>query len=161
MVVLLGASGYIGQAFVAELQQRDVPFLPLSRAQVDYTKFRPLLDFLRSRKPAFVINAAGHTGRPNVDACEAEKAETLCANTLLPMTVAQACRVAGVPWAHVSSGCIYSGAKVKVNGCWTTEPELNTPHWRDLFSSAPEQFRGFVETDPPNFSFRSPPCNFY
>ena len=80
MIILLGASGYIGQAFVAELSRRGVPFVPVSRADTDYTKFAPLLDFLRSRRPALVINAAGQAGRPNVDACEEQKAETLLGN---------------------------------------------------------------------------------
>jgi dTDP-4-dehydrorhamnose reductase len=133
----------------------------VSRAEVNYAKFGVLLQFLQSRKPTFVINAAGHTGRPNVDACEDQKAETLQGNTLLPVTVAQACLVAGIPWAHISSGCIYSGGKVLVDGTWVVERNLNVPHLRKLFGNAPDQFRGFAETDPPNFSFRSPPCSFY
>ncbi len=161
MVVVLGASGYIGQAFVAELKRRGIPLLPVSRAQLDYTKFRALLEFMRSHKPTFIINAAGHSGRPNVDVCEEQKAETLQGNTLLPVTVAQACLVAGIPWAHISSGCIYSGGKVSVDGAWVVERNLNVPHLRKLFRNAPDRFRGFVETDPPNFSFRSPPCSFY
>lgn len=161
MIVLLGASGYIGQAFTAELSRRQMPFLPLSRAKLDYTKFGALLNFLKSEKPALIINAAGHTGRPNVDACEEQKAETLRGNTLLPVTVAHACAAAGIPWAHVSSGCIYSGGKVHKAGCWTVERDLNAPPFRELFSSAPECFRGFDETDEPNFSFRRPPCSFY
>src|ERR1041385_7218396 len=111
MIALLGASGYIGQAFALELQRCGIAFLPLSRSRVDYTRFDRLLEWLRSRKATFLINAAGHTGRRNVDACEEEKAETLCGNTLFPLTVAQACSVEGIPWAHVSSGCLYSGAR--------------------------------------------------
>ena len=30
--------------------------------------------------------------------------------TVLPGTIALACADAGVPWGHVSSGCIYTGA---------------------------------------------------
>ncbi len=163
MVVLLGASGYIGEAFAAELQRRSIPFLPLARAQLNYADFKLLLNFLRERRPDLVINAAGHTGRPNVDACEDQKAETLQGNTLLPMTVAHACLAAGTPWAHVSSGCIYSGAKVRRPDKeeWTVERDLNTPPLRELFAKAPERFQGFEEIDPPNFTFRRPPCSFY
>jgi len=161
MVILLGASGYIGQAFSAELKRRQIPLLPLSRAELDYTNFRALLQFLQSRKPAFLINAAGHTGRPNVDACEDQKAETLNGNTLLPLTIAHACGAAGVPWGHISSGCIFSGAKVQGDHSWVVERDLNTPPLRKLFTAAPERFRGFDENDPANFSFRNPPCSFY
>ena len=69
-------------------------------------------NYLRANQPEFVINAAGYTGKPNVDACEIAQADTLAGNTLLPQTIAHACAAAGIPWGHVSSGCIFSGAKV-------------------------------------------------
>src|SRR3954465_4791409 len=101
LIILLGASGYIGQFFAQELERRQISFLPLTRKNVDYTRFETLLAFLRERKPTFLINAAGYTGKPNVDACEAARAETLAGNTLLPQTIAQACDVAKLPWGHV------------------------------------------------------------
>ena len=36
MILLLGATGYIGEAFAKELQRRKTDFIPLSRKQVDY-----------------------------------------------------------------------------------------------------------------------------
>src|SRR6185312_7381013 len=116
MILLLGATGYIGEAFAHELQRRKKDFLTLSRKQVDYSRFDVLLEFLREKKPSFVVNSAGYTGKPNVDACELDKAGTLVGNTLLPQTIAHACAAAGVPWGHVSSGCIYSGAKISDSG---------------------------------------------
>lgn len=161
MILLLGATGYIGEAFASELRRRGADFLPLSRARVDYTRFEVLLEQLRLRKPSFVINAAGYTGKPNVDACEAHKADTLQGNALFPQTVAQACAAAGIPWGHVSSGCIYSGAKVIVNGQARVEKDFTTPALRVLVEKSPESVRGFTETDVPNFSFRDLPCSFY
>ena len=124
MILLLGASGYIGTAFVTELQRRKKEFVPLARRQVDYTRFDLLLDFLKAKKPTFVINAAGYTGKPNVDACELDKAGTLAGNTLLPQTIAHACAVMGIPWGHVSSGCIYSGAKISEQGAVRVEKDM-------------------------------------
>src|SRR5256885_16819413 len=109
MILLLGASGYIGQAFARELQTRQLEFEALSRRTLDYTQFPKLLSLLTSRKPKFVINAAGYTGKPNVDACELAKADTLMGNALLPQTIGHACAATDVPWGHVSSGCIFSG----------------------------------------------------
>ena len=106
MILLLGASGYIGEAFAQELRRRNDDFVPLSRREVDYTRFDRLLEYLRAKKPAFVINSAGFTGKPNVDACELDKAGTLAGNSLLPQTIAHACAAVGIPWGHVSSGCI-------------------------------------------------------
>src|SRR5437016_5631412 len=125
MIVLLGASGYIGEAFAHELRQRGWPFLSLARSQLDYTRFELLRDCLRSVKPGLLINAAGHSGKPNVDACETEKAQTLLGNTLFPQMIAHACLETGTPWGHVSSGCIYNGARIVHNGAGRVEIDLN------------------------------------
>ncbi len=160
MIALLGASGYIGSAFAEALEQRGSPFLPLSRAQVDYSRFSVLVDFLRQSKPAFLINAAGFTGKPNVDACEVARGETIRGNVILPLTVAHACETTGTPWAHVSSGCIYNGAKVFRKGQWTVETDLASAEFQEL-RRHPENIAGFVEDDRPNFTFGHPPCSFY
>lgn len=161
MILLLGASGYIGETFAKELQRRKKEFLPLSRKQVNYTRFDLLLEFLKSKKPEFVVNSAGYTGKPNVDACEIAKADTLAGNTLLPQTIAQACAAAGIPWGHVSSGCIFSGAKVGENGTVKVEKDMTQPGPRAVSEKSPEKIHGFTETDTPNFSFRDGPCSFY
>jgi len=161
MILLLGASGYIGEAFAKELQRRNKEFISLSRKQVDYSRFDLLLEFLKAKKPSFVVNAAGYTGKPNVDACELDKAGTLAGNTLLPQTIAHACVAAKIPWGHVSSGCIYSGAKVFENGKTRTEKDFTKPELRALVEKSPDKIHGFTETDAPNFSFRDQPCSFY
>jgi dTDP-4-dehydrorhamnose reductase len=162
MILLLGATGYIGQAFALELSRRGVPFRAVSRSEVDYTRFEPLLVLLRTLKPEFLVNCAGYTGKPNVDACETAQADTLLGNTLLPQTIAHACAAAGIPWGHVSSGCIYTGAKVLGEaGELHVEPDLTQAAVLERILAQRDRVHGFTETDPPNFSFRSPPCSFY
>lgn len=161
MILLLGATGYIGEAFARELQRRGQQFTALSRKETDYANFDVLLKFLQRTKPEFVANAAGYTGKPNVDACETARADTLQGNTLLPMTIANACAAAGIPWGHVSSGCIFSGAKINLDGKVRAEKDFTRP---DLMATAiknPSALHGFTEEDEPNFSFRQPPCSFY
>ena len=161
MIMLLGASGHVGQAFACELRRRGHCFIPLTRKAIDYTQFNLLFDYIRKMKPEFVINAAGYIGKPNVDACEHAREETLRANAVLPQTISRACLMTNTPWAHVSSGGIYSGAKVAGPGGLRVESDLSHPELRGLFTKKPELFRGFSEWDVPNFSFRHPPCNFY
>jgi dTDP-4-dehydrorhamnose reductase len=158
MILLLGASGYMGQAFATELRRRRYSFIPLTRRAIDYTSFELLFDYIRKLKPEFIINAAGYPGRPNVDACETAREETLFANTLLPQTISRACSMTSTPWGHVSSGCIYHGAKlIDEKGTRIVEgAEL-----RQLFAGSPEKIFGYTEWDEPNFSFRNAPCNFY
>lgn len=162
MILLLGGTGFVGRAFQRELARRGWEYFAPARAKVDYTRFGTLVALLRERGPEFVINAAGYSGRPNVDGCEEHRAETLLGNVLLPQTVAQACATAGVPWGHVSSGCIYDGAKVlESDGSVRIEKNLKRPEVWQRLRTDPASVRGFTELDPPNFSFRQPPCSFY
>ena len=159
MILLLGATGYVGQAFASALRERREEFVALSRSDVDYTRFDVLLSYLQTAKPAFVINSAGYTGKPNVDACETARADTLQGNTLFPQTLAHACDVAKVPWGHVSSGCIFSGAKIKDGSHLKVERDLTKFDIKALAKK--DVLVGFNEGDEPNFSFRNPPCSFY
>ena len=87
MILLLGATGYIGAGLRPRTCNDAKANSFRSRASRWITPVsRSLLEFLRATKPAFVINAAGYTGKPNVDACELHKADTLQGNTLFPQT---------------------------------------------------------------------------
>lgn len=160
-ILLLGASGYIGGAFLAELQIRGWDHVALSRDRLDYTRFETLMDVLRQTRPSLVINAAGFTGKPNVDACEEAKADTLVGNVLFPQMVACACLAREVPFAHISSGCVYSGSKIQTEEGICIRKDLMTPEMQELRRKNPEALLGFTEEDIPNFSFREPPCSFY
>lgn len=135
MIYLLGGSGYVGSAYQALFNQNGICYRNLKRTEVDYCDVETLTAALRADKPSFLINAAGYTGKPNVDACEVHKAECLEGNAVLPGKIAEACAAAGVPWGHVSSGCIYSGTR--------------------------SDGSGFTEADSPNFTFRQNNCSFY
>ncbi len=162
MILLLGGKGYVGEAFHRELSSRGLETRNVSRSDADYGRFDVLLGLLKCLKPSFLVNCAGYTGKPNVDACEVARADTLVGNTLLPQTIGQACAAAGVPWGHVSSGCVYSGAKIVADdGSVRVEKDMTRPEMRDLIENNPERIQGFNEDDPPNFSFRNGPCSFY
>ena len=161
MILLLGATGYIGQAFAAELRKRGSNFMSVSRSAHDYTRLDVLVELLRSTSATFLINCAGFTGKPNVDACETAQADTLLGNTILPQTIAHVCEVAGVPWGHVSSGCIFSGAKVMKSGQAMVMRDMTIPEFQSALARDRAAIHGFTESDTPNFTFRQPPCSFY
>ena len=135
MIVILGSRGYVGQAFLRELERSNEVYVAPTRNDVDIACVDSLSRFLHDGSASFVINCAGFTGKPNVDACEHAKAECLFANAVLPGRIREACDRAGVPFGHVSSGCIFEGSR----------PDGS----------------GFVESDIPNFCFRSNHCSFY
>jgi dTDP-4-dehydrorhamnose reductase len=159
MILLLGATGYFGQAFATELRRRGKRFVPLTRRAFDYTNFDLLFDYVRRMRPEFLINAAGYAGRPNVDAAEDARQEVFNANVLLPQTIARVCLLTNTPWGHMSSGCIYTGAKVIEHGTVRIENDLSRSEVRRAFAAHPEQFLGFTEQDEPNFSFTNGTSN--
>jgi dTDP-4-dehydrorhamnose reductase len=162
MIFLIGATGYVGGAFARELARRELEFKAVSRRDVDCTHFGALLEALKAQKPEFVINAAGFTGKPNVDACETQRGETILGNIVLPQTVAEACAASGTRLGTVSSGCIYTGAKfADENGVKTIESDLNAPGLQKPLQARSALVRGFTETDPANFSFAQDNCSFY
>jgi dTDP-4-dehydrorhamnose reductase len=69
MIYLLGGSGYVGTAYQTLLKKKGISFRNLQRSEVDYTQPAILRAALLRDKPEFLINAAGYTGKPNVDAC--------------------------------------------------------------------------------------------
>jgi dTDP-4-dehydrorhamnose reductase len=161
-ILLLGGSGYVGQAFATEIERRGWRNRNLRRSQLNYTSYSALLGALKELKPSFVVNCSGFTGKPNVDACETQKADTLLGNVSVPLTIAHACESAGIPWGHVSSGCIYAGARIRqLDGSVVIERDLTRPDLRQILETEPDRVLGFTENCPPNFSFRSPPCSFY
>jgi len=135
MVTLLGGKGFVGNAMANTFQQNNTSFSSISRERLNYYDPKILRKLLASNRSRFLINCAGFTGKPNVDACESAKYECLQGNAVLPGIIREVCEDLKIPWGHISSGCIYSGRRADGKG-WTEEDE-------------------------PNFSFRSPPCSFY
>ncbi|MDD5739191.1 MAG: sugar nucleotide-binding protein [Candidatus Peribacteraceae bacterium] len=117
-VLLFGGRGFMGQQFLQIYPDAVVP-------SADIADPAAVAGVLDREKPDVVINAAGKTGTPNVDWCEDHKLETMHANVLGPIVLAEECGKRGIYWVHLSSGCIYEGD----NGG-----------------------RGFAETDETNFT---------
>ena len=135
MLLILGGSGYVGSVFDNSPHYTQSEVKVVSRNELDYSNHVSLVTLIKDLRASFVINAAGFTGKPNVDACESAKYECLLGNAVLPGIIREVCEDLKIPWGHISSGCIYSGRRADGKG-WTEEDE-------------------------PNFSFRSPPCSFY
>jgi len=135
MILLLGASGYVGSAYRRFLAGRGIDHTVADRRKHDYRQRDGLRELMEEVQPEFVLNAAGYTGKPNVDACEIHKVECLEGNAVFPGIVNEVCAANKVPWGHVSSGCIFTGS----------HPDGT----------------GFREEEAPNFSFRQDNCSFY
>lgn len=135
MIVLVGGSGYVGTAYQSYFNSHGIPFVSVNRSTLNLCDKDAVSKFFKELKPQFIVNAAGYTGKPNVDMAEKEKTRCLLANTILPGVLYEVCTDLKIPWGHISSGCIFSGSR--------------------------SDGSGFTEEDEPNFSFRHNNCSFY
>jgi len=111
-----------GPGFLGERLARELPGASLSRA--DITDKAAVLTALREARAEAVINAAGKTGRPNVDWCESHQAETYRSNVQGALTLADACAEAGAHLVHLASGCIFYGPSPSPGG-WLEDDHAN------------------------------------
>jgi len=81
-------------------------------------------------KPTHVLNAAGLTGRPNVDWCETHKVETIRSNVIGCLNLADICLQRNLHMTYYGTGCIF--------------------HYDDTHTI--ENRVGFKESDTPNFT---------
>lgn len=137
-IAILGSSGYLGSAYFQVKAPPGIHLVPASRSLINYHDPFILRAFLRSEQIKGVINCAGFTGKPNVDACEDSKELCFKMNVELPETIAKVCFDENRTLFQIGSGCIYQG-----------NPDAENPG------------KGYREDDEPNFSFKHPPCSFY
>lgn len=123
--LLLGKNGWIGGKLIDLLTEQKKTFY-LSDART--MNRESLIAELEKYKPTHVLNAAGVTGRPNVDWCEDHKAETIRTNVIGCLNVADVCAERGIHHLLYATGCIFEYDEVHTIG-------------------GP----GFLETDYPNF----------
>lgn len=111
MNILVVGNGWVGNKVHKEMTQRGHITSLVSHTDAFDKLTRPYT----STKYDWVINCAGVTGTPNVDACENDKANTLYGNAIYPIKLARAVREYEARFAHFSSGCIYEGEITDVN----------------------------------------------
>jgi len=116
MKILIIGKGYLGTR-CAETWEKDNQVI-LSDKIVETVK--DVEDLIEEHKPDVVLNSAGVVGKPNVDWCETHQLETIHGNTILPITIAEACNNKDVYMLHMATGCIFYGESSH-GGPWTEE----------------------------------------
>ncbi|HZU81705.1 MAG TPA: sugar nucleotide-binding protein [Polyangiaceae bacterium] len=112
-----------GAGFLGERLARSLPGAVLAR-DVDIADGQAVAAALRAHRPDAVVNAAGKTGRPNVDWCESHPVETLRSNVVGALVLAEACAEAGAYLVHLGSGCIFYGPSPAPGG-WREDDFAN------------------------------------
>lgn len=116
MIVLYG-HGYVADYIAKEMHKQSFKFVRLSHHA------------LVPREAKFIVNAAGFTGNPNVDACEKLRDECVNGNILWPLNLEKS---TDLPILHISSGCVYTGYEKE----WTEEDAPNFTFNNASFYSA-------------------------
>jgi dTDP-4-dehydrorhamnose reductase len=106
-------------------------------SEVDITDLPAIRRELEEVSPEVVINAAGITGRPNIDWCEEHKLETVAGNVSGALNIEFACAERNIYWAHLSSGCVFQGSGPYNKGFMEDDKSAPpsfysyTKHWTD------------------------------
>ncbi len=101
-VLVFGSSGWIGSRIMEALEDAEP-------TRADITDPEAVRAEIRRVKPDSVVNAAGKTGKPNVDWCESHPHETYHAFITGPIVLSRVCAEEGVHFVNLGTGCIFYG----------------------------------------------------
>ncbi|KAK8790729.1 hypothetical protein WA588_002476, partial [Blastocystis sp. NMH] len=124
--LVFGKNGWIGGIVIRLLREKGYT---VYEAESRLENTQDVAAELDKTKPDYVIDAAGLTGRPNVDWCEFHKEDVIRVNVVGTVALADACWKRKIPCTIYATGCIY---------------EYNDSH--PMGSGI-----GFTEEDEPNF----------
>ncbi len=117
MKTLIFGKGFLGQRLAASIEGSLI-------SDVNILDHAALSQIIAQEKPDAVINAAGKTGKPNVDWCETHFYETYQTNVIGALNVANACETWGAYMLHLGSGCIFYGDSPFIGG-WKEDDFAN------------------------------------
>ena len=103
-LVFGGKTGWIGQKMVELLQEQNHVAVAAESRLENRESLEREIDRI---KPDFIINTAGVTGRPNVDWCEDHQIETIRANIIGALNLADIAYLRGIHLTNFGTGCIY------------------------------------------------------
>ena len=102
--LLYGKTGWIG-GMLTELARSNGDEVVLGEARLENRG--DLEAEIERVKPTRVLNAAGVTGRPNVDWCEFNKQQVIRTNVIGCLNVADVCWQRGLHCTLYATGCIF------------------------------------------------------
>lgn len=108
-ILVFGNTGFLGSLIVKKLEAQNLEVL---KNKWTILNFDAIDSMVKDIKPDYIINAAGITGKPNVDWCEDHLEETYAVNVLGATNIANIAYNNGeIPVIHIGSGCVYDGPK--------------------------------------------------
>jgi len=111
--LVFGKNGWIGGKLIELLKEQGKTFHLAESRSYNRESVEKELDLY---KPTHVLNAAGVTGRPNVDWCEDHKSETVRTNVIGCLNIADLCAERGIHHLLYATGCIFEYDETHVIG---------------------------------------------
>ncbi len=105
-LLIVGATGTLGQAFAGACRQRDIHHVVTSREQLDLRNAAQIGEVLDTLRPWSVINCAGWV---RVDDAEHQAEDCLAANFTGCVDLARACAERGIHYSCFSSDLVFDG----------------------------------------------------
>ncbi len=99
-----GKSGWIGQKLMTIVKEKGYNAIS---AESRLENRESVEAEIKRINPDYIVNTAGVTGVPNVDWCEGHKQETIRANIIGALTIADIGFKHNIPVINVGTGCIY------------------------------------------------------
>ena len=129
--MVFGKNGWIGGKLIAMLREQGKTVV-LAQTRLENRKaFFAELDKI---KPTHVLDAAGVTGRPNIDRCETHQVDTIRTNVIGTLNLAEACHLKGIHLTLYATGCISEYDEEHPIG-GSTFTEEDTPNFLGSFYS--------------------------
>ena len=101
-------------------------------------------------KPTHVLNAAGITGRPNIDWCEDHKPETMRTNVIGTLNLADLCWERDIHCTVYATGCIFVYDEKHPEGSGIGFTEEDTPNFDGSFYSQTKSYMEPMLKEYPN-----------
>ena len=140
--LIYGRTGWIGGVLGKLCESQGIEFVYGSGRLQDRKSIEA---DLAAVKPTHVFNAAGVTGRPNVDWCESHKVETIRTNVVGTLTIADVCRKKGLILINYTTGCIFAYDSGHPCGSDVSFKENDTPNFIGSFYSKTKAMVSFIQ----------------
>lgn len=105
-LLIVGASGTLGRAFVHACETRGLACVALTRRELDVLDEQAVRAVIGRERPWGVVNASGYV---RVDDAERDRRTCRLVNAVGPAVLAMACRKAGTRLATFSSDLVFDG----------------------------------------------------
>lgn len=107
-VLIIGPTGTLGFAFMKGCEFRKIPFVSISKDELDILDWVSIENAFEKYKPWAVINATGYV---SVDAAESDAQKCFAVHSTAPSLLSQVCRLFEIQFLTFSSDLVFNGLK--------------------------------------------------